>query len=91
MREKLQRFMWGRYGNDNLNQFLLSVAFIALIISFFGGGLFYFVATSCYGSGVFSHVFPQYQQTFGGESAVPEAADEGQGDFYKKEKGMGTT
>ena len=45
MREKLQRFMWGRYGNDNLNQFLLAVAFVSLIISFFGGGLFYLVAT----------------------------------------------
>ncbi len=45
MREKLQRFMWGRYGNDNFNQFLLSVAFVSLLISFFGGGLFYLVAT----------------------------------------------
>lgn len=45
MREKLQRFMWGRYGNDNLNQFLLAVAFISLLISFIGGGLFYLVAT----------------------------------------------
>ena len=45
MREKLQRFMWGRYGNDNLNQFLLAFAFICLIISFFGGSLFYIAAT----------------------------------------------
>ena len=45
MREKLQRFMWGRYGNDNFNQFLLAVAFVSLLISFFGGGLFYLVAT----------------------------------------------
>ena len=53
MREKLQRFMWGRYGNDNLNQFLLSVAFVALIVSFFGGGLFYFVATIVMGVAYF--------------------------------------
>ncbi len=45
MRDKLQRFMWGRYGNDNLNQFLLAVAFVSLIISFIGGGLFYLAAT----------------------------------------------
>lgn len=45
MREKLQRFMWGRYGNDNLNQFLLAVAFACLIISFLGGGIFYILAT----------------------------------------------
>lgn len=37
--------MWGRYGNDNFNQFLLAVAFVSLLISFFGGGLFYLVAT----------------------------------------------
>lgn len=37
--------MWGRYGNDNLNQFLLAFAFICLIISFFGGSLFYIAAT----------------------------------------------
>ncbi len=45
MREKMQRFMWGRYGNDNLNQFLLAVAFVCLIISFLGGGVFYILAT----------------------------------------------
>lgn len=37
--------MWGRYGNDNLNQFLLAVAFACLIISFLGGGIFYILAT----------------------------------------------
>ena len=26
MKEKLQRFMWGRYGNDRFNQFLMIVA-----------------------------------------------------------------
>ena len=45
MREKLQRFMWGRYGNDKFNQFLLACAFASLLISFFGGGLFYMIAT----------------------------------------------
>lgn len=41
MREKLQRFMWGRYGNDRLNQFLMICAIVLMFISFFGGGLFY--------------------------------------------------
>lgn len=36
MKEKLQRFMWGRYGNDRFNQFLLMVAMLLLILSLFG-------------------------------------------------------
>lgn len=45
MRERLQRFMWGRYGTDRLNQVLLICAFLSLFISFFGGGFFYLLAT----------------------------------------------
>lgn len=45
MREKLQRFMWGRYGNDRFNQFLMACAIVFLLISFVGGGLFYILAT----------------------------------------------
>ena len=43
MREKLMRFMQGRYGNDNLNRFLLWVTVICFVISIFGGkvGLFF--------------------------------------------------
>ena len=41
MREKLQRFMMGRYGNDKFNQFLMITALICLVISFFGPSLFY--------------------------------------------------
>lgn len=44
MREKLQRFMWGRYGNDRYNQFLMLVALILLVISFFGPGIMYVIA-----------------------------------------------
>lgn len=44
MREKLQRFMWGRYGNDRLNQFLMICAMVFIVISFFGGNLFYMLA-----------------------------------------------
>lgn len=45
MREKMRRFMWGRYGSDRFNQFLMLFAMVFLFISFFGGGLFYIWAT----------------------------------------------
>lgn len=35
-REKLQRFMWGRYGNDRLNQFLMVIAIVLMVLSLFG-------------------------------------------------------
>jgi len=44
MREKLQRFMWGRYGNDKLNQFLMVCAMVLLLISFLVRGPFYLFA-----------------------------------------------
>ena len=47
MKEKLRRFMIGRYGNDRLNQVLMIVAMIALVISFFGPRIFYLFALLC--------------------------------------------
>ena len=44
MKEKLQRFMWGRYGNDRFNQFLMIVALGCLALSFFGLRIFYVLA-----------------------------------------------
>lgn len=44
MREKLQRFMWGRYGNDRFNQFLMIVALILMVISMFGPNILYTLA-----------------------------------------------
>lgn len=46
MREKLQRFMWGRYGTDRFNQFLMVCAIVCLLVSFIGGGAFYLLATA---------------------------------------------
>lgn len=43
MREKLQRFMWGRYGNDRFNQFLMIVALVCLVLSLFGLNFFYII------------------------------------------------
>ena len=46
MREKLQRFMWGRYGTDRFTQFLMFSAIVCLLVSFVGGGIFYLLATA---------------------------------------------
>ena len=50
MKEKLMKFMYGRYGNDELNQFLFKLVFVSLVISLlsgrasFLGDMFYFLA-----------------------------------------------
>lgn len=44
MREKLKRFMWGRYGNDRLNQFLMCLALINMVLSMIFRGPFYILA-----------------------------------------------
>lgn len=46
MREKFQRFMWGRYGSDKLNQFLMVAALILLVLSIFLPGPFYLLAVA---------------------------------------------
>jgi predicted RNA-binding Zn-ribbon protein involved in translation (DUF1610 family) len=43
MRERLYRFMQGRYGNDQFNKFLMVVMMICLVLSFFVGNAFYMV------------------------------------------------
>ena len=40
MREKLQRFMWGRYGSDRLNQMLMVCTLVGVLLSFLGGSVF---------------------------------------------------
>lgn len=44
MREKLYRFMYGRYGTDQFSKFLTILAFICLIFSFLGPDIFYLLA-----------------------------------------------
>lgn len=46
MREKLQRFMWGRYGNDKLNQMLMIFSMICLVLSMIFRGPFYLLAVA---------------------------------------------
>ena len=49
MREKLMRFMQGRYGTDRLNRFLMVLALVFLVISFLGGRGFYLGALALLG------------------------------------------
>ena len=43
MRERFNRFMQGRYGNDQLNRFLMIVMMICLALSFLAGNVFYII------------------------------------------------
>lgn len=47
MKEKLYRFMQGRYGNDKLNRFLMVITLVCFIISLFGANLFYLLGIAC--------------------------------------------
>ena len=41
MKEKLYRFMQGRYGNDRLNRFLMAATMVCLLLSLLGWRIFY--------------------------------------------------
>ena len=41
MKEKFYRFMYGRYGNDSLNRFLMVITLIFFVISLFTTNYFY--------------------------------------------------
>lgn len=47
MREKLNRFMAGRYGNDQMNRTLLILGLIFFVFSMFGNGVFYLLGLAC--------------------------------------------
>ena len=47
MREKLQRFMMGRYGNDQLNRFLMILAVIFFVLSLFKIPFVYLLGIIC--------------------------------------------
>ena len=44
LREKFYRFMQGRYGNDQLNRFLIITSMILLLLSMFLGDVLYAIA-----------------------------------------------
>ncbi len=41
MKEKLYRFMQGRYGSDQLNRFLMILVVLCFVLSLFGARVFY--------------------------------------------------
>lgn len=47
MRDKLNRFMAGRYGNDQMNRTILILGLIFFVFSAFGSGLFYLLGLAC--------------------------------------------
>lgn len=47
MREKLNRFMAGRYGNDQLNRTLLILGLFCFVLSVFHLAVFYFLGLAC--------------------------------------------
>ncbi len=47
MKEKLYRFMQGRYGNDQLNRFLMILVIVCLVLSMLGIRPFYIVGILC--------------------------------------------
>ena len=47
MRERLNRFMAGRYGNDQLNRTILILGLIFFVFSAFGMGVFYILGLAC--------------------------------------------
>lgn len=49
MREKIRRFMWGRYGSDRLNQILMVCALLLMFLSVPGGSAFYLPALALMG------------------------------------------
>lgn len=46
MREKIYRFMQGRYGGDQLNRFLMVMVLVCFAVSLLGGSVFYLIGTA---------------------------------------------
>ena len=44
LKEKIYRFMQGRYGNDQLNRFLIALSMVLLILSMFTTDILYMIA-----------------------------------------------
>lgn len=47
VREKLYRFMIGRYGNDQMNRFLMILSVVFFVLSLFGLEIFYILGILC--------------------------------------------
>ena len=44
MRDRFNRFMQGRYGNDRFNQVMMITALVCMVLSMFGLRIFYMIA-----------------------------------------------
>lgn len=47
MKEKIYRFMQGRYGNDGFNRFLMILALVLVVVSMFGVPFVYMLGVAC--------------------------------------------
>lgn len=66
MRERLQRFMWGRYGYDDLGRFLMVSAIVCMVLSLFPRGyVFYMIA----GAAMFYAYFRMFSRNISKRSA----------------------
>jgi len=67
VREKIIRFMQGRYGADSFSKFILGLAFVCIILSMFvAGGFFSFLSTAliiyCYFRMFSKNIPKRYQE-----------------------------
>jgi len=68
MREKIYRFMIGRYGNDRMNQFLLIVALVFMVLSICGVPFCYILGIAAMGYAYFRmlsrNIYKRQQENF---------------------------
>lgn len=62
LREKLQRFMYGRYGTDKFNSFLMAAALVLLVLSWFFGRIFFLLAIVALGYAYFRMFSKDYEK-----------------------------
>lgn len=90
MREKLARFMYGRYGNDRFNQVLMIAALVALVISFLGGNIFYLAALIIMGYAYYRMFSKQHAKRSAENSWYLQKEWKVKSFFQKKKKEMET-
>ena len=61
MKERMQRFMAGRYGNDQLNQFIFIVAIISMVLEIITRQSLFYIDIGTADSRLCQSIFPEYQ------------------------------
>ena len=78
MKEKLEKWMSGRYGADELSKACIAAALICIILSwFFFSGCIDYTGSGGNRSVLFQNVVKEYYGQTEGESEVPEAYESG--------------